>query len=193
MAPHLSPADDKVKSGPDYRAAAQQAALSALEDGALLRVRVTSNSMSPWMRRGEEVRVQPCAPQEISPGDVLVIHQDGVWITHRLIRATQQGLTLKGDASPRRDPPRPARSLVGRVTGLWQEETFQDWTRPPWREIQRRAARWSLLHARLSAPLENGPLPRVLSVILLRLLGGFFRLGHTLLYRLSAAQTRPGD
>ena len=178
---------------PDYRAVGRQAALSALEDGALLRVRVISNSMSPWIRSGDEVRVQPCAPQEARPGDILVVHRGGVWITHRLIRTLPQGRILKGDSSARQDSPIPAQSVVGRVTGLWRGEAFRDWTRPPWREIQRRAARWSLLHARLSAPLESGSLPRPLSVALLRLLGGFFRLGHTLLHRLSVAQARPDD
>ncbi len=191
MAPRLPAADDTVESVPDYRAAARHAARSAVERGKPLRVRVTSESMSPWIRAGDAVRVQPCLPEEARPGDVLVVHHENVWVAHRLVRRAPQGWVLKGDANPRADAPLAPQSIVGRVTGLWRESALQDWNRPPWRKVQHRAARWASWHARLSLPLESGLLPRPLAGLSLRLLNGCFRLGHIWLHRISATQTVP--
>ncbi|GAB4530475.1 MAG: hypothetical protein Fur0018_17790 [Anaerolineales bacterium] len=151
---------------------AQQAAAAHLQqtDG-VLRVRVVSGSMEPLLRAGDSVRVQPCAPAEVRPGDVLTMHSAGGWVTHRLMEITPQGWVLMGDASPWADAPLPAEALVGRVTGVWRGETFQDWTQPPWQAEARHAARRARQRYALVRLLQAGRYPpRRLSALLLRVL-----------------------
>ncbi len=157
-----------------YQATAQQAAEAYVrQSDGTLRVRVVSNSMSPWLRADDQVQVTACKPEDVIPGDLLVVvGEDNTWQTHRFVRLTPQGLVLKGDANPWCDSPVPPTHLIGRVSGVWRGAAFY-----PWRTLcDTRTTKWALLHARLTLGRRHS--------LALRGLARFFRLGHRILYRL---------
>ncbi len=89
---------------------------------------ITSSSMRPWLKPGEQVIVRAAAPAALRVGDVVVMRTpQGKWCAHRLIRR-QRPLTLtqalsrgsagvwvtKGDGTPYADEP----LLPGRIAGV---------------------------------------------------------------------------
>ncbi len=162
-----------MTSTSEYQATAQQAAKAYIrQSDGTLRVRVVSNSMSPWLRAGDQVQVTACKPEDVTPGDLLVvIGNDNTWQTHRFVCLTPQGLVLKGDANPWCDPPVPPAHLIGRVSGVWRGATFHPWTAL----CNARATNWALLHARLTLGQQPS--------LALRGLARFFRLGHRILWK----------
>lgn len=83
---------------------------------------LTSDSMLPLLRRGDQVQVEPVTAAQLRPGDVvtLVDERDRTQLlTHRYWGriAQDDGRTLvtRGDRPLWFDPPCPERNLVGRV------------------------------------------------------------------------------
>jgi GNAT superfamily N-acetyltransferase len=88
--------------------------------------RVASWSMSPTLRRGDQVIVEPVSPTEFLEGDLILYHQNGRLICHRLVAMERTGpelrLITKGDSATVCDAPLQPESVLGRVV----------WVRPSW-------------------------------------------------------------
>ncbi len=69
---------------------------------------VASDSMGPNIRTGDVVVAMPVAPEEVRPGQVLLVNDPDVagrMRLHRLVGFSDDGmLTLRGDANPTDDP-----------------------------------------------------------------------------------------
>lgn len=80
---------------------------------------VTSNSMSPLLRQGDEVGLKSVRTSELRDGDVLVLQQQDGFMTHRfwgtLQKKGQTMLLTRGDRVQHFDQPWEAKQLVGRV------------------------------------------------------------------------------
>ncbi|MFW6182538.1 MAG: hypothetical protein ACOC8X_01985, partial [Chloroflexota bacterium] len=91
-------------------------------DGKVPFLTVTSNSMRPLLRRGDQVGLSAAALQQLAPGDVIVVRDGRTFLTHRLvaIRRKDAGTMLltRGDRPLALDPPWSPDCYVGRVTVL---------------------------------------------------------------------------
>jgi len=91
------------------------------------RFRVASWSMSPALHKGDQLTVEPAAPAQLQVGDLLLFHDHGRLICHRLVamEGTGPGLRLitKGDAVSGCGEVIQPDQVLGRVVGV----------RPSWR------------------------------------------------------------
>jgi signal peptidase I len=69
----------------------------------IFRLRVSSWSMYPVLWKGDQITVEPATPTQLQVGDLLLFHDHGRLICHRLVATQETGtgqrLTTKGDAA----------------------------------------------------------------------------------------------
>jgi signal peptidase I len=70
--------------------------------GQTFRLRVAGRSMSPALWNGDQITVEPASPASLQEGDVILFHQCGQLICHRVVAIQDSGagprLITKGDA-----------------------------------------------------------------------------------------------
>jgi signal peptidase I len=89
-------------------------------------LRVSGSSMTPWMRSGDFVFIRRSEFAQVSAGDVIVFHRNGLLVVHRAIRRVARSssekiaslLITKGDASDEMDAPVSEQEYLGRVTRI---------------------------------------------------------------------------
>jgi signal peptidase I len=96
-------------------------AAEILEKGNALRFRASGSSMSPFIRNGDVLVIQPIASQAVRRGDVVLCRAgDGRMLAHRVTRLFQQAggtvLVTQGDALFYPDGSIPYDEVLGRVT-----------------------------------------------------------------------------
>jgi signal peptidase I len=106
---------------------------SSLEGGTPVTMGVAGRSMLPLLRPGDVIHVEPMAPAEARPGDILVMWRDGGLLTHRLVAVDDYGWHTRGDNSLASDPPVGSSAIMGRVVGVGR----QNYRRGTWRHIDR--------------------------------------------------------
>jgi hypothetical protein len=129
---------------------ATQLAIDALRAGARVSLVATGHSMTPAIRGGDRLTIEPlwAAPRI---GDVLAGEIDGRLVVHRVVARRRGGIELRGDVAPASDPPLPAEALLGKVVhverggrrvsfGLGPERVLQAWLSRC--GLLRAAARW---------------------------------------------------
>ncbi|MCA9975454.1 MAG: signal peptidase I [Anaerolineales bacterium] len=83
------------------------------------RLTVTSNSMLPLLRRGDQIILESVRITELQPGDIITILHQAQLLTHRywgtLKQDGQEQLLTRGDRPLQFDAPTPGENLVGRV------------------------------------------------------------------------------
>jgi signal peptidase I len=94
-----------------------------LEGGLRIRFRTAGASMSPTIRDGEVVIVEPAAPESIRAGDIVLAASERGPLVHRVTgRAKGDGsgdlFILRGDASITADVPIPGDRIRGRVIAV---------------------------------------------------------------------------
>jgi len=86
------------------------------------RFRVTSWSMSPALRKGDRLTVEPVSPAQLQVGDLILFHHRGRLICHRLVAVQENGagprLITRGDATAGCDAPLQADQVLGRVVAV---------------------------------------------------------------------------
>lgn len=131
-----------------------------LERGLSLRVRVTGESMKPFLRGGEIVTIKKEAPHGLRKGDLIFFKNGhGPPLLHRLIqrRESPDGkftFLTKGDALIALDKPVPYHRILGKVrriekTNLVPRLKYINMESGKWRAINSIAARISLLKSYL--------------------------------------------
>ncbi|MBE2197015.1 MAG: hypothetical protein IAE79_00295 [Anaerolinea sp.] len=112
---------------------------------------ISSDSMLPLLRRGDQVTLEPVAPAQLQPGDIITCLHNAHLLTHRYwdtaVSATQPHLHTRGDRSLQADAPTPTTDLIGRVTqrtrgkrtlslqtgaGLWLNRALANLARREW-------------------------------------------------------------
>lgn len=80
---------------------------------------VSSGSMTPLLRVGDEVGVQPVSPHQLHPGDVIVVLDRNLILTHRFIglqnHKSGDVIVTRGDRSLIIDRPWTEGQLLGRA------------------------------------------------------------------------------
>lgn len=89
-----------------------------LQEGGQAILTVTSNSMSPLIRRGDEVMLMALA-RPLQPGDIITFQTDAGLLTHRfwgyVPEADPPLLLTRGDKPVVFDPPTPTAHVLGSV------------------------------------------------------------------------------
>ncbi|MFQ5398493.1 MAG: hypothetical protein ACE5E7_02735 [Anaerolineae bacterium] len=91
-----------------------------LQSGRLPRLTVTSNSMAPLLRVGDQITLEPVSTVDLKPGDIITLALEEELLTHRfwgtaVINGREQLIT-SGDRPLVPDTPSAAAQLLGRVT-----------------------------------------------------------------------------
>jgi hypothetical protein len=81
-------------------------------------VREASRSMSPLIRPGDEVRLDPLEPRRITRGALIACRQEGGLVLHRVLASNEAGVITKGDALASSDPLVGWDDIVARVAAL---------------------------------------------------------------------------
>ena len=114
-----------------------------------LRLIINSSSMTPMLRPGDAVVVQPVVWSALYPGDLVVVHCGGELITHRLISMDKDNLITKGDSSAYPDMPIPKDEFMGRVAAIERKGDVWDMQTKRWKLYNRMAGKISQLEAKL--------------------------------------------
>jgi hypothetical protein len=77
--------------------------IELLRSGERVRFRARGSSMWPALPGGSLLEVTPCAGRTPRAGELVAFERDGSVVVHRMLRATAQGLELRGDALERSD------------------------------------------------------------------------------------------
>lgn len=130
--------------------AAECVVLELLRSGRAVRFTATGHSMSPAIRSGDRLDVEPLSGRA-GVGAVLAFESGGRLLVHRLVRWEAGRAVCRGDASPTTDVPVADGSVLGIVSrierggrpvrlGLGRERLLITWLSR--RGMLRRALRW---------------------------------------------------
>lgn len=93
----------------------------AMREGKFPFLTVVSNSMSPLIRRGDQIQLAPATAEQLQPGDIIVFTGPANLITHRywgcLSDRGEARLVTRGDRPQHFDRPIAPAALVGLVIG----------------------------------------------------------------------------
>lgn len=116
---------------------------------------VVSNSMSPLIRRGDQIQLAPATAEQLQPGDIIVYFGPANLITHRywgfLLDQGQTQLITRGDRPQHFDKPFSPTSLVGQVIGRRRKRRFLNLAKGFGRWLNSHLARLARLEIRLFA------------------------------------------
>lgn len=103
-----------------------------LMEGRRVRMVVKGTSMLPFIRNGDAVELAPvdCAP--VIGDAVLAQVAVGRYVVHRVVRADQDGVWLRGDSQRVAEGPVPATSVLGMVVAVCRGRRRSAMDRGPW-------------------------------------------------------------
>lgn len=76
---------------------------------------ITSNSMAPLLRKGDQIILAGTHHTQLKPGDIITIENAQSLLTHRYWHHQKQHLITRGDRPLHFDPPIPIENLIGHV------------------------------------------------------------------------------
>jgi hypothetical protein len=129
---------------------AEAAALcvATLRSGRALTIVNLSPSLSPSVRVGDALTIDPAEP--LRPGALVAVERHGRVVVHRLVSRDAAHVVLRGDANPRCDDPDALGSVLGVVT---RQRTRMGRVVDPRSPLRRLLGRW--------LPVARGLLVRV--------------------------------
>jgi signal peptidase I len=101
-----------------YRQIALELSGASLPEQGMLRLKVTSQSMSPVLRSGDYIFVKSIPLEAIHRGDLLVTRREDGFLTHRLVARDSRGWLTKGDQNNQADFPVGAHEIIGLVVAF---------------------------------------------------------------------------
>lgn len=114
---------------------------------------VTSDSMAPLFRRGDQIQLGQVSPESLTVGDVIVLGSQDDLLTHRFWGVANIGgsnfLITRGDRLAYYDPLLPASQLKAVVIGRQRGDRFLDLRRGPGNWLNHRLTQLSRLGARV--------------------------------------------
>ncbi len=113
----------------------------SLREGKNPFVTVTSNSMAPLIRTGDELQIAAVAVSELKPGDIIALDTGDGMLAHRywnLIQGRDKDLLLtKGDSSVEFDPPFELAKYVGLIIARKRGDSSLSFNEIPARRLNR--------------------------------------------------------
>ena len=113
----------------------------SLREGKNPFVTVTSNSMAPLIRTGDELQIATAAVSDLMPGDIIALDTGDGMLAHRYWNLIQGGdddlLLTKGDSSVEFDPPFELADYVGLIIARRRGETLLSFNEIPARWFNR--------------------------------------------------------
>jgi len=91
-------------------------AAELLRGGTPVRLEVTGHSMSPLLRSGDVVTIEPLAGRRPSLGDVVAAAPGGRLLVHRLVGWDRGRALCRGDVAAEADPTTSPEDMLGKVT-----------------------------------------------------------------------------
>src|SRR5690606_29804239 len=123
---------------------------ASLGQGRMPFLEITSDSMTPLLRRGDQVGLAATAPEQLQRGDIVTFLENEHLTTHRYWGQMAGRLLSRADRSGAFDRPWLPQALVGRVVvrrragaGLWLDAGAG-------RQLNRLLFRWCVAGQRLS-------------------------------------------
>lgn len=98
---------------------AEALALELLERGETIHFTARGQSMKPFVRDGDQVRVDPNERPRV--GDLVLLRQGDFGVVHRVVARLGARLLIKGDNLPRADGWFARTDLLGVVTAIQRE------------------------------------------------------------------------
>lgn len=93
-----------------------------------IRFRVVSDSMSPCLKAGDLVMLEPTDPKALRNGEIIVVSKGEALLCHRLVRWFEQEgarwVVTRGDRVWSEDTPVPIEQVVGRVVKIYKPRIF---------------------------------------------------------------------
>lgn len=96
---------------------------------------VSGRSMAPLLHPGDQILLEPVTLAALRPGDILTVSTPHGLLTHRLRRASADGLLLAGDRLLWPDPPCAQTAVVGRVIARRRHKKLLSLTSGPGRRL----------------------------------------------------------
>jgi len=87
-----------------------------LRGGTPVRLEVTGHSMSPFIRSGDVVTIEPLSGRSPALGEVVALAAGGRLLVHRLVGRDRGQALCRGDVASGADPVASLDDLLGRVT-----------------------------------------------------------------------------
>jgi hypothetical protein len=87
-----------------------------LRGGTPVRLEVTGHSMSPFIRSGDVVTIEPFTDRRPALGEVVALASGGILRVHRLVGRHRGQVLVRGDVAAGSDPLASPDDLLGRVT-----------------------------------------------------------------------------
>jgi hypothetical protein len=91
-------------------------AADLLRGGSSVRLTLTGHSMSPSIRSGDVVTIEPLSGRRPAVGEVVAAAPEGRLLVHRLVAWDGAAALCRGDVAASADPPTAPGDLLGRVT-----------------------------------------------------------------------------
>lgn len=133
----------------------------SLQQGQQPFVTITSDSMAPLLRRGDQVQIEAAPWQALQPGDVVLVQAAVDLLTHRYWGSAPQEqivwLLLRGDRPLDFDGLLPASHLIGRVIGRRRQHHLLDLQQGAGRWLNRHLAHLSRFEIRLFGAAATAP------------------------------------
>lgn len=82
------------------------------------KLKVTGTSMSPFIKLGDDVFVKQESLSSLSIGDVVVVIRETDFVTHRLVKISQDNYLCKGDNTYIPDLPVSGEQIFGKVIAI---------------------------------------------------------------------------
>src|SRR3972149_9108006 len=101
-----------------YRQTAQELSEVSLQTHSQLCLKVTSPSMAPLLRPGDQIVVQATEVSAIKRGDLVLTRREEGFLTHRLVVIDSKGWHTKGDRNRIADAPVAVPAILGLVISI---------------------------------------------------------------------------
>jgi signal peptidase I len=118
-----------------------------LRSGGGIRVRAFGTSMLPTIWPGDILLIQSTFPDELAPGDVVLVKGEKSILIHRLVKSNGPDWITRGDAMTHNDPAVAPADVLGRVSRIHRGNSLL----PARRQIRRlqRVLGWMLCHSQI--------------------------------------------
>jgi len=118
-----------------------------LANGRRPHLTITSNSMSPLLRSGDQIILDNSPLSQLEPGDIISVDCHRYILTHRFWRKDNANIITRGDRPLQFDPPNPEEKYIGQAIIRKRNEKYLN--------IQRGFGKWLNKHLFWLAKMEH--------------------------------------
>jgi len=110
---------------------------SVLSSGISAKIKVTGNSMYPFLRDGvDSVMFSPVKPNNLKRGDIILARREtGQHVLHRIARKGENSIYILGDAQEMVEGPLLPEQVIAVVTSVWRKEKMFACSGLGWRTL----------------------------------------------------------